>query len=113
MTATRTRPAAFATPTRLPSELEVGRLFADIAATFAGATYPDALTAAVESVTTVALRLGARESWAAWDRWSGWAGTASPVIDSVRSFTVFGIREERPGPRWQALFAATWPAYRA
>ena len=26
--------------------------------------------------------------------------------------TVFGINEPVPGPRWQALFAATWPAYR-
>jgi predicted choloylglycine hydrolase len=26
--------------------------------------------------------------------------------------TVFGINEATPGARWQALFAATWPAYR-
>ncbi len=26
--------------------------------------------------------------------------------------TVFGINERTPGPRWQGLFAATWPAYR-
>ena len=26
--------------------------------------------------------------------------------------TVYGIHEPTPGPRWQALFAATWPAYR-
>lgn len=27
--------------------------------------------------------------------------------------TMHGIREMRPGPRWRALFEATWPAYRA
>ena len=26
--------------------------------------------------------------------------------------TVYGIREPTPGPRWQALFAATWSGYR-
>ena len=26
--------------------------------------------------------------------------------------TVFGINEPTPGPRWQGLFAATWPGYR-
>ena len=28
-------------------------------------------------------------------------------------FTFFGIHEPTPGPRWKALFDATWPAYRA
>jgi predicted choloylglycine hydrolase len=27
--------------------------------------------------------------------------------------TVYGINEPTPGPRWQALFHATWPGYRA
>ncbi|HEY4993609.1 MAG TPA: C45 family peptidase [Nakamurella sp.] len=27
--------------------------------------------------------------------------------------TVYGINEPTPGPRWQALFDATWPAYRS
>jgi hypothetical protein len=27
--------------------------------------------------------------------------------------TLYGINERVPGPRWQALFDATWPAYRA
>src|SRR6478609_3583442 len=26
--------------------------------------------------------------------------------------TMYGIHEPRPGPRWRALFDATWPAYR-
>src|SRR6478672_6535243 len=27
-------------------------------------------------------------------------------------FTVYGINEPTPGPRWQSLFEATWPGYR-
>jgi predicted choloylglycine hydrolase len=27
--------------------------------------------------------------------------------------TLYGIREETPGTRWQSLFEATWSAYRA
>jgi predicted choloylglycine hydrolase len=34
------------------------------------------------------------------------AGAAYPI-------TLHGFTEATPGPRWQALFAATWPAYRA
>ena len=32
--------------------------------------------------------------------------------DAPIPLTVFGINEATPGTRWQALFAATWPAYR-
>ncbi|MEP6561615.1 MAG: C45 family peptidase [Nakamurella sp.] len=32
--------------------------------------------------------------------------------DAPIPLTVFGINEATPGARWQALFAATWPAYR-
>src|SRR3954462_10789038 len=32
--------------------------------------------------------------------------------DAPIPLTVFGINEATPGSRWQALFAATWPAYR-
>ena len=60
-------------------------------------------------------------SLSAWGlRSGGRPGTAGRLerdrptrADSARSFTLFGIREEQPGPRWQALFEATWPAYRA
>jgi predicted choloylglycine hydrolase len=97
----------------LPSDVEFGRLFADLAAELARAVDPEAVSAAVESLTSVALRIGSSESWATWDSRSGRTGTASPSTGSARSFTLFGIREGRPGPRWQALFAATWPAYRA
>jgi len=38
--------------------------------------------------------------------------TGDDVPPAPIPLTVFGIREEHPGPRWQALFAATWPAYR-
>ncbi|MET1059486.1 MAG: C45 family peptidase [Nocardioides sp.] len=94
-------------------DVDIGRLFADLAADLARAADPDAVTAAVESLTTVALRMGTRESWTAWDGWSSGTAIASPRGDSARSFTLTGIREERPGARWQALFASTWPAYRA
>jgi predicted choloylglycine hydrolase len=124
MPTTHTQPSTFALTPR-SCGLDFGRLFGDRAAELARAVDADALTAAVESLTTVAISLGtlewwapeessaSSESWASWDSWNVWAGTASPAIDPPRSFTLFGIREERPGPRWQALFTATWPAYRA
>jgi predicted choloylglycine hydrolase len=123
MTTTRSRPPAFATATSpLPHDADLGRLFADLAAEVARAADPEAVTAAVESLTTVALRLGARapreawESWSSWGSWSSWSSCgelpARPV-DVTGPFTLFGIREPQPGPRWQALFSATWPAYRA
>lgn len=30
----------------------------------------------------------------------------------MQNLTMYGIREATPGPRWRALFDATWPAYR-
>jgi len=114
MTATCTRPPARATTLpQVPRELDSSRTFADLAADLARAVDPDAFTAAVESLVSVALRLGTQESWTDWDSWSSRSGTTSPDTASARSFTLFSIREEKPGPRWQALFAATWPAYRA
>ena len=40
---------------------------------------------------------------------------SGPIRSAERHIpvTVFGINEPTPGPRWQALFDATWPAYRA
>jgi predicted choloylglycine hydrolase len=38
-------------------------------------------------------------------------GTTTPVRRIP--VTVFGITEASPGPRWRALFDATWPGYRA
>lgn len=42
-------------------------------------------------------------------------GAVASSWSAQREFpvTVFGIREPQPGPRWKALFDATWPAYRA
>jgi predicted choloylglycine hydrolase len=34
------------------------------------------------------------------------------ILDSME-LTFYGLRESAPGPRWQALYDATWPAYRA
>lgn len=31
----------------------------------------------------------------------------------MQSISLDAFREEQPGPRWRALYAATWPAYRA
>lgn len=33
--------------------------------------------------------------------------------EQLRSMTLYGIREESPGTRWQSLFEATWSSYRA
>jgi len=60
-------------------------------------------------------------SWAepSWTEasWTEQSGAASP-LDSASPplqipLTVYGITEPTPGPRWKALFDATWPAYRA
>ena len=34
-------------------------------------------------------------------------------MSTALTHTMYGIREATPGPRWKALFDATWPAYRA
>ena len=103
MSATCTHaPASATTLPELPRDVELGRLFADLAAELTRAVDPDAVTAAVASLTTVALRLGARESWLGWDSWSSRSGTTSAPTDSAGTFTMFGIRKEQPGPRWQA-----------
>ncbi len=43
-------------------------------------------------------------------RWS----VVEPVVEqkATRPLTVHAYRELTPGPRWHALYAATWPAYR-
>jgi predicted choloylglycine hydrolase len=44
-------------------------------------------------------------------------GTTVSVADVLpaesNGLTFYGIRESLPGPRWQALFEAMWPAYRS
>ncbi|MFZ2501598.1 MAG: C45 family peptidase, partial [Nocardioides sp.] len=46
---------------------------------------------------------------------AGPATTSPPTSPppTPRSLTMHAYREARPGPRWRALFDATWPAYRA
>ena len=42
------------------------------------------------------------------------APAGRPVPPTTRiPLTVYGINERTPGPRWRALFDATWPGYRA
>jgi hypothetical protein len=40
----------------------------------------------------------------------------APAIEAAemtnRTLTLHAYREAKPGPRWQALYDATWPAYR-
>jgi predicted choloylglycine hydrolase len=50
-------------------------------------------------------------SWAAVAPIAQSAPTA--VIDRGRFMTVHAYREAEPGPRWRALYDATWPAYRS
>jgi predicted choloylglycine hydrolase len=38
---------------------------------------------------------------------------AQPVRAADRPLTLHAYREAQPGPRWQALYDATWPAYRS
>ena len=46
-------------------------------------------------------------------RWAApWDSAAGPAGETGRTLTLHAYREARPGPRWQALHAATWPAYR-
>ena len=35
------------------------------------------------------------------------------MVERDYPLTLYGICEDRPGPRWQALYDAVWPAYRA
>ncbi|GAB96542.1 hypothetical protein KILIM_040_00510 [Kineosphaera limosa NBRC 100340] len=58
------------------------------------------------------------DDWAGWIAYGlAWAALAPPApataTSGSRRLTFVGYREEVPGPRWQALFRATWPAYRA
>lgn len=43
---------------------------------------------------------------------SGRGSAAGHAGEASRSLTLHAYRETTPGPRWQALHAATWPAYR-
>ena len=45
-------------------------------------------------------------------RWAAQVPAVELGRSGRRSLTVHAYREARPGPRWQALYDATWPAYR-
>ena len=61
-------------------------------------------------------------SGARWQEWVAyglrWASVVerAPVVEPVkttsRTLTLHAYREAEPGPRWRALYDATWPAYR-
>src|SRR6478672_11303040 len=40
------------------------------------------------------------------------APTVEPVKTTSRTLTLHAYREAEPGPRWRAVWDATWPAYR-
>jgi predicted choloylglycine hydrolase len=42
-----------------------------------------------------------------------WAAKSGPDSVGDRSMTVHAYREAQPGPRWRALYDATWQAYRS
>ena len=113
MRSTGTHSAFVGAPSSLYRPDDLGGLFAELATEIARVDDPAAVTSAVDSLIAFALGLGRWDSWASWDSWGGRSATATPTTDPARSFTLFGIRERQPGPRWQALFAATWAAYRA
>ena len=106
-------PAPTTALAELPRVPDFGNPYSALGAALGRAVDADAVMAAVEEIIATALDVGTARSWGAWDTGKGWSGTTSVPLQSPRSFTLFGIREARPGPRWQALFAATWPAYRA
>ena len=60
-------------------------------------------------------------SWQGWIayglRWASWGDSmcvpdAGLLKTAGRSLTLHAYREAEPGPRWRALYNATWPAYR-
>ena len=77
MPATRTHPPALARTPR-SYDPDFGRLFGDLAAELARAVDPAAVTAAVESLTTVALSLGTPDWWAQPDSKAGWELVGKP-----------------------------------
>lgn len=58
--------------------------------------------------------------WREWAAYGLWWAAAPPdadparaaLVDGGRFMTVHAYREPEPGPRWRALYDATWPAYR-
>jgi predicted choloylglycine hydrolase len=90
----------------LPALESLGRSIARVGRT-AGLGYARSWAAA-PPVGGRARQCAHREASAgSWD----WGSVPSPV-EQTRPMTLYGIKEDRPGSRWQALFEQTWPAYR-
>src|SRR6185312_3517556 len=53
--------------------------------------------------------------WREWVAYGLRLASAAPVHPATagRAMTVHAYREPQPGPRWRALYDATWPAYRS
>ena len=45
-------------------------------------------------------------------QWRDWMAESPAPRPQSRSLHLLGVDEQRPGPRWQALFDETWPEYR-
>jgi predicted choloylglycine hydrolase len=46
-------------------------------------------------------------------QWRHWLDASPAPRPQSRTLRFVGVDEDRPGPRWQALFRETWPAYHA
>jgi predicted choloylglycine hydrolase len=47
------------------------------------------------------------------EQWREWLDASPAPRPQTRVLRFIGVDEDRPGPRWRALFDETWPAYRA
>jgi predicted choloylglycine hydrolase len=45
--------------------------------------------------------------------WRRWLDASPAPRPQTRALRFIGVDEDRPGPRWLALYEETWPAYRA
>ena len=45
--------------------------------------------------------------------WRDWLNASPAPRPQTRTLRFIGVDEDRPGPRWQALYRETWEAYRA
>lgn len=98
---------------------ELGSLLTAVAQELSRRSDQDATTALTNGVAEVGRAIG--RSWA-WQpglaadlsgRTAGYPGTQQPSEMYERRLTMWAIAEERPGPQWEGLLEATWPAYRS
>ena len=112
---------------RTSSVHELGRMMARIAAELGSRPEPEALGVLTRSLTDLGVALGrgwsrpsrplvpgapASRAGEPQDPGAPQSGGQSPPVATF-PMTLHGLREATPGPRWRALFEATWPAYRA